>query len=169
MINGANNKLRSLVMALLLSAGVWGAGQVPNPRLPALARVLETDNTSTTWRESGEVAGGFAIVCRDFEGCLAGQGWYLERRIPVGQGLRHAVIQQWRRDGSQVLVMLWDAGLAKTGFAWGTEIGKKEKAKIQKPGARSLKSGSRSLDSSANGAIPYQPGATPQEPVVRKL
>lgn len=135
MKTGVNSRWGCLAGVLLLAGGVW-ARPLPDPRLPALAKVLEIDSSGTTWRESGEVVGGFAIACRDFESCLAGQGWHLERRIPVCQGVRHAIIQQWRRGNSQVLVMLWDIGLGRTGFAWGTEIGKKEQGRLQKKSGR---------------------------------
>jgi hypothetical protein len=129
---GANSKsLRSLallaLLLLLLGGGAWAASSPLSFRLPALAKVLDTDGAGDTWRESGETDGGLVVARGDFERCLTGQGWRLERSIPMGHAPSRSLLQQWRRGRGRIMVMLWETTPGKTGFAWNAVVDGQEK------------------------------------------
>ena len=127
---GVNNQWRYLAAVLLLCGGAWAASSPV--RLPGLARVLDTDVSGDTWRESGETAGGLVVARGDFERCLTAQGWRFERNIPLGTGRSGSLLQQWCRGNERMMLMLWEASTGKTGFSWGL-VGNQEKKKTQKP------------------------------------
>ena len=89
----------------------------PSIPLPPLAVVLEQDDEA--WLETGEIVGSLEITRRNFQRSLAGEGWVLSRIIPLSRGAKRSTLCIWKRQGREVLVMLWQKEPGKCGFSWG--------------------------------------------------
>ena len=89
--------------------------------LPPLCVVQYEGPARGAWRQSGELAGGLDVARNDFRANLDKQGWSLDKIIPLGRAPRTAELHLWVRRERRLLVMLWEAGAGRCGFAVGEE------------------------------------------------
>ena len=89
------------------------------PELPPLAAVASRDDSGKTWRIEGSLGGTRTVAESDFKLCFEGQGWQLDKVIPLGHGKQ--ILLLWRRGDSSIILMLHETGVAKTEFAIGLD------------------------------------------------
>jgi len=99
---------------------VWTGAAASLP-LPPLARVVASDPTGTSWRQSGEISGTVAGVHGDFAAALAGRGWVLQKTIVLGRVPKSSQLMMWRKSRQQVLLLIWEKHAGLCGFSWGVE------------------------------------------------
>jgi len=89
------------------------------PELPPLAVVENRDDSGKTWGIEGSLGGIRTVAESDFKLCFERQGWQLDKVIPLGQGKQ--ILLLWRRGDSSIILMLREAGVARTDFAVGLD------------------------------------------------
>ena len=123
---------RANVLAAEAAAAVWRvAPQVQHkkslPEAPPLAVVEGRDDSGETWQVSGSISGSPAVAAVTFETCFMRQGWRLDKVIPTGRNGHVNNLYLWRKGQHDILLMLWEASVAKTGFAFGLNSNQQEK------------------------------------------
>jgi hypothetical protein len=81
--------------------------------------VENRDDSGKTWRIEGSLGGTPAVAESDFKLCFERQGWQLDKVIPLVQGKQ--ILLLWRRGDSSIILMLREAGVARTDFAVGLD------------------------------------------------
>lgn len=89
------------------------------PEMPPLAVVANRDDSGKTWQIEGSLGGMQAVAESDFKLCFERQGWQLDKVIPLGQSKQ--ILLLWRRGDSSIILMLREAGVARTDFAVGLD------------------------------------------------
>jgi len=89
--------------------------------LPPLAVVESRDDSGKTWRLSGRASGSPAVARQDFKLALEKQGWRLDKVIPVGQSQRPSNLCLWKKGQQSIMLMLWEDGAGRSGFALGMD------------------------------------------------
>ena len=102
------------VMAILLT--LCSASAVP---LPPLAKVVSSDKSGGSWRQSGEISGNVAGVHGDFLAAMTHGGWILQKTIILGRVPKRSELMLWRKGKEQVLLMIWEKRAGNCGFSWG--------------------------------------------------
>lgn len=104
----------------------------PQPRLftlPVGAKVLQTSPDGKGWMETGLVDVTFVQAVGRFKSALSRDGWTYQHAVPLA-GPVGRTLYSWRRGKQELTVMLWNAGVGRTGFSWGvaneTSKGKKQ-------------------------------------------
>ena len=108
-------------------AASWTNAQSRLPGLPPLAVVEGRDDSGETWQVSGSISGSPAVAAVTFETCFMRQGWQLDKVIPTGRKGHVNNLYLWRKGRHDILLMLWESGVAKTGFAFGLSSNQQEK------------------------------------------
>ena len=84
------------------------AGQPDLDRLilPPLAKRIVRNGSERSWQLRGRLPGAVAIARRDFQRCLARQGWILETTVSLGERRRdESSLTVWHR-GTRLLYLL---------------------------------------------------------------
>lgn len=96
--------------------------QIRLPELPPLAVVESRDQSGKTWQIQGTLPGSRAVAERDCRAYFEGQGWRLEKVIRLGRDGRGAILCLWRKSHLDMMLMLFESQLGKTGFAMGPQM-----------------------------------------------
>ena len=112
--------------ALRASATEWrivplAKREALNIALPPLAVVESRDDSGKTWQLSGKASGSPAVARQDFKLALEKQGWRLDKVIPVGQSQRPSNLCLWKKGQQSIMLMLWEDGAGRSGFALGMD------------------------------------------------
>jgi hypothetical protein len=86
--------------------------------LPPLATVESRDDSGRTWRLSGKAHGSPSVVQQDFKLCFTQQGWRLDKVMPLGRA-RASDLLLWKKGKQSMMLMLWEDGAGRSGFALG--------------------------------------------------
>ena len=118
--------MKSIVICLL-SYFVFGACVAadaqervsPAPfELPVGAKVLAKDDSGKTWRQNGVVTGEVKTVQAAFSNQLVKAKFTCKHVIVLEERTGRA-LEEWRKGGESLLLMLWPGGKGFTMFSWG--------------------------------------------------